>query len=446
MDDSIVSDQDFEDGDRVLSGPSLDYNRYFDDGPTFRDVTSIHGPWDRYIQRSMQNGEDSDDASEEDEGLNNAEGPKPKKENNNLSAEAALELVVRDDGRIWIPDLLGRNRLDLQALVRAYLTAHYSSYIVVRHYCGTDDVDSGKACNNQKVSAPFKQLGKFQDRLFAQEHLPEDFTFHGDPSHMKMSDATLFLQFIRTRQQTSPNDVFGFRYIVNRDGDLVDVIPNADDSDVAPVVPRGKQRSKSKDPRTIAATQPSQHVRASKTQNAGQSNSDRDLPQRPRQSSQAGEMPNDHVPNMDDELPRHTQQDRMDPSTDSRPSKGKGKQVHRPKDVVEVGLALGPSKHQPPPPTTSATSQKVGPPIGGRHIRISVRNIKNMMYIVKRSKDVGEARRLPKATSGLKGPLGNAGVSSRCLEECSNADPLSHRMFPLPSVLIVNDPALLNRH
>lgn len=84
----------------------------------------MEGPWDRYIKRCFH--ADPDDLSENENGSKDADGAKPKKENNNLSGEAALKLVTRDDGGIWMPDLRGRNRSDLQALVRAYLTAHYS--------------------------------------------------------------------------------------------------------------------------------------------------------------------------------------------------------------------------------------------------------------------------------------------------------------------------------
>lgn len=59
---------------------------------------------------------------------------------------------------------------------------------------------------------------------------------------MKMSDAILFLEFIRGRQKTSPNDVFAFQFRISRGGELEDPIDTSDDSDDDASVPRVKKQ------------------------------------------------------------------------------------------------------------------------------------------------------------------------------------------------------------
>lgn len=284
-----------------------------------------------------------------------------------------------------------------------------------RHYPKTHNLHTGKATKNPKASAPFKKLAKFQHQLFAPEHLPNDFTFPSDPSHMLFSDAKRFLNFIRARQQKSPDDVFGFLCTLNRDRDLAEVIEDTDDSDTEGIVPRGKQQSQVKTRLKSTATHPSgrgaaskksgrlpssgsnidaeegdaEDVGAARTRRAGtgpsrprpaaEQTDAEDVPVSPKSGAAGGPprprprpyrprpdpgTPKADGPNMDDEPPTRPS-DRAGKSV-----KDKGKDVRRPKAMVEVAQNGALSKQQPLPAGTSATSTKVGPPVGGTQIGI----------------------------------------------------------------------------
>ena len=87
-------------------------------------------------------------------------------------------------------------------------------------------------CGKKSVSAPFKKLGGFQDWLFKKTHLPPDFIFPDNLSHMKAVQARVFLDFIQHQQQKFPNDVFSFCYWLNNDDELTDPVgASSDQSD-----------------------------------------------------------------------------------------------------------------------------------------------------------------------------------------------------------------------
>ncbi|KAI6140040.1 hypothetical protein BKA82DRAFT_29334 [Pisolithus tinctorius] len=56
--------------------------------------------------------------------------------------------------------------------------------------------------------------------MIAAHHLPEGFTFNHDPSHMWTTTATQLLSFWCKRQETHPNDVFGFQKWIDQSGEL----------------------------------------------------------------------------------------------------------------------------------------------------------------------------------------------------------------------------------
>lgn len=60
--------------------------------------------------------------------------------------------------------------------------------------------------------------------MIAEHHLPDDFEFPDDPSHMRKAEVTRFLQFIIQRQKTHPDDVFEFHHWLNDDGELQDPV------------------------------------------------------------------------------------------------------------------------------------------------------------------------------------------------------------------------------
>ncbi|KIK71932.1 hypothetical protein PAXRUDRAFT_20457 [Paxillus rubicundulus Ve08.2h10] len=104
--------------------------------------------------------------------------------------------VTCEDGKIWIGDLAG----------------------------------TGVACARPKAVAPFKKLPQFINVMVGSDHLPPDFQFSGNPSHMKTSEVLQFLQFIQARQKEHPDDIFKFHHWIDENGDLQEYKEDEDDA------------------------------------------------------------------------------------------------------------------------------------------------------------------------------------------------------------------------
>lgn len=57
-------------------------------------------------------------------------------------------------------------------------------------------------------------------KLIHGRYLPPRFELQGDPSHMKVEDAKVFLNFLIKRQRSDPSDVFKFTRWLNHKGEL----------------------------------------------------------------------------------------------------------------------------------------------------------------------------------------------------------------------------------
>ncbi|KAI6150459.1 hypothetical protein BKA82DRAFT_4013246 [Pisolithus tinctorius] len=95
----------------------------------------------------------------------------------------AVSLVTNEDGTVSIGEIAGLSRDLLQKTVRGFMTAHYR-----------------RACGKATSTVPFKQLGTHQKAMIATRHLPPNFSFTVDPSHMSVAAATELLSFWRQRQ------------------------------------------------------------------------------------------------------------------------------------------------------------------------------------------------------------------------------------------------------
>ncbi|KAI6157010.1 hypothetical protein BKA82DRAFT_4346069 [Pisolithus tinctorius] len=80
----------------------------------------------------------------------------------------SVKLVKNAGGEIWIGEIAGLSRDQLQKMVRGFMTAHYRL-----------------ACGNPSSAVPFKNFGHHQAEMIAARHLPEGFTFDLRPkSHV----------------------------------------------------------------------------------------------------------------------------------------------------------------------------------------------------------------------------------------------------------------------
>ncbi|KIK75929.1 hypothetical protein PAXRUDRAFT_18565 [Paxillus rubicundulus Ve08.2h10] len=89
---------------------------------------------------------------------------------------------------------------------------------------------AGVACACPKAVVPFKKLPQFINEMVASEHLPPDFQFSGDPSHMKTSEALQFLEFIQVHHKEDPDNVFKFYHWVDENRDLQESMEDEDDA------------------------------------------------------------------------------------------------------------------------------------------------------------------------------------------------------------------------
>ncbi|KIK76353.1 hypothetical protein PAXRUDRAFT_18280 [Paxillus rubicundulus Ve08.2h10] len=160
------------------------------DGEKFQGGHKISVAWDKYISTHFEPaGEpNTDDADYEEES-----NPKQKQKHKRVDPTTQ---VTCEDGTIWIGDLAG----------------------------------TGVACACPKAVAPFKKLPQFINVMVGSEHLPPDFQFSGDPSHMKTSDALQFLEFIQACQKEHPHNVFNFHHWIDENRDLQESMEDEDDA------------------------------------------------------------------------------------------------------------------------------------------------------------------------------------------------------------------------
>ncbi|KAI6041603.1 hypothetical protein EDC04DRAFT_2601544 [Pisolithus marmoratus] len=163
-------------------------------GITFNDIHTLDASWRDYLGTAYEN----IDVAEGDEVPNMAVNRRRAKKGD------PVELVTNQEGQIWIGDLIGRSRDYILQMVRGYLTAHYR-----------------RACGRRSATVPFKKLGRYQADMIASRHLPENFIFTVDPSHMHVSAAMELLTFWCERQVSSPDDVFSFQKWLDKSGNLL---------------------------------------------------------------------------------------------------------------------------------------------------------------------------------------------------------------------------------
>ncbi|KAI6101881.1 hypothetical protein F5141DRAFT_1065835 [Pisolithus sp. B1] len=73
---------------------------------------------------------------------------------------------------------------------------------------------------NPAMAVPFKCLGGLQAQMISGHHLPQDFIWTIDPSHMHLSTAKELLTFWQAWQETHPDDISQFQYWLDHLGEL----------------------------------------------------------------------------------------------------------------------------------------------------------------------------------------------------------------------------------
>ncbi|KAI6027873.1 hypothetical protein BKA83DRAFT_4490413 [Pisolithus microcarpus] len=213
----MVSLTGWKDNDGVVQACCMDFNSDIADGTTFNDIHTLDATWRDYLGTAFEN---PDVAGGEEV---------PNMVVSRLRAKKSdpIELVTNGDGEIWIGDLTGHSRDSILQMVRGYLTAHYR-----------------RACRRRSATVPFKKLGQYQVEMIAPHHLPENFSFTIDPSHMRLSAAKELLNFWRERQISNPNDVFSFQKWLDQTGNLQE----PSDGTAKPLEVARKRKRQSREP------------------------------------------------------------------------------------------------------------------------------------------------------------------------------------------------------
>lgn len=109
-----------------LNQHSGDYNDQFKGGSRFKAVAKLAPEWQDFVTEQLRVGREPHSGEEEDSdasiGFKDSGGRSKK-------ADPA-SCVTRSDGTIWIPDLHGKTRLELQTLIRGYITAKYRESVI----------------------------------------------------------------------------------------------------------------------------------------------------------------------------------------------------------------------------------------------------------------------------------------------------------------------------
>ncbi|KAI6151112.1 hypothetical protein BKA82DRAFT_34875 [Pisolithus tinctorius] len=210
----------------IVACGSMDFNRDIADGTSFNEVQNLEGPWWDYLGEAF---EDSGISDEDEDG----QGDRwPGKKAARTVKVDAVSLVTNEDGTVSIGEITGLSRDLLQKTVRGFMTAHYR-----------------RACGKATSTVPFKQLGTHQKAMIVTRHLPPNFSFTIDPSHMSVAAATELLSFWHQRQDKNTDDVFHFEKWLDQGGKLQ---PPAVDSGIPIQIVRD-WRSRSRTPATAPA-------------------------------------------------------------------------------------------------------------------------------------------------------------------------------------------------
>ncbi|KAI5986315.1 hypothetical protein EDD15DRAFT_2373290 [Pisolithus albus] len=196
----------------VVQACCMDYNSQIGGGTAFDDIYTLNPSWREYLGKSF---EDADLAEEEEMTTKGKQTLRTKKCD-------PVKLVTNEQGEIWIGEVKGCSRDQLHQMIRGFLTAHYR-----------------KACGRPSASVPFKKLGQYQQDMIAARHLPPNFTFTVDPSHLHSATAAELLNFWRERQVTHPHDVFAFQKRLDQSGNLQ---PPVDHNTLPLVIARSRKK------------------------------------------------------------------------------------------------------------------------------------------------------------------------------------------------------------
>ncbi|KAI6101899.1 hypothetical protein F5141DRAFT_1218109 [Pisolithus sp. B1] len=189
----IISLAGWKNEEGIIQACCMDFNNDIGGSHMFDNIHTISASWREYLGNAYEN---PDIAAGEE--VQNIVANQPRAKTGD-----PVKLVTNDEGDIWISDLNGHNCDSILQMVQGYLTVHYH-----------------EACGKWLAKVPFKKLGQYQTNMILSHHLPPNFTFTVDPSHMHVSVAMELLNFWKEHQVSHPNDIFAFQKWLDQAGNL----------------------------------------------------------------------------------------------------------------------------------------------------------------------------------------------------------------------------------
>ncbi|KAI6133972.1 hypothetical protein EV401DRAFT_2064451 [Pisolithus croceorrhizus] len=206
----IVSLAGWKNEEGIIQACCMDFNNDIRGGHMFDNIHTISASWREYLGNSYENPDIA--AGEEVQNIT-VNQPRAKMGD-------PVKLVTNNEGNIWISDLNGHNHDSILQMVQGYLTVHYHEYMDIPTICTTHIHQLGRACGKRLAKVPFKKLGQYQTDMISSHHLPPNFTFTVDPSHMHISMVMELLNFWKECQVSHPNDIFTFQKWLDQAGNL----------------------------------------------------------------------------------------------------------------------------------------------------------------------------------------------------------------------------------
>ncbi|KAI6163480.1 hypothetical protein EDD17DRAFT_1756061 [Pisolithus thermaeus] len=197
----IISLAGWKNEEGVIQACCMDFNNDIGGSHMFDDVHTISASWREYLGNAYKN---PDIAAGEE--VQNIAANQPR-----AKMGDPVKLVTNDEGDIWLSDLNGHNHNSILQIVWGYLTVHYHEYVDIPTICTAHLHPLGRACGKQLSKVPFKKLGQYQADMISSHHLPPNFMFTVDPSHMHILVVMELLNFCKECQVSHPNDVFAFQ-------------------------------------------------------------------------------------------------------------------------------------------------------------------------------------------------------------------------------------------
>jgi hypothetical protein len=141
--------------------------------------------------------------------------------------KASYTLEVDDDGKPIIPDFSESNLESKKAIIRAFITSHYSTFSACYHERVLLTGDIGLCSGKPKVAVPWSAIRDKESQFVSQLYLPTDVNIK-DPSKLQSSEADALLDYWNERQRVKVGETFMFSAWMDNNKELQSPVGHSD--------------------------------------------------------------------------------------------------------------------------------------------------------------------------------------------------------------------------